>query len=82
MFKCVNVKDSAQCSSEIKHVPSVCVESGFNTISAITTNKNMEVCHSNATHLKQLLNFLQPIITYNESQFRYYNLESKWQSSA
>jgi hypothetical protein len=58
------------------------VESEFNMISAITTNKNVEVCHSNATHLKQHLNFLQLIITYNESQLRYYNLESKWRSSA
>jgi hypothetical protein len=58
------------------------VESGFNLISAITTSKNKEVCHSNATQLKKHPNFLESIITYNEPQLRYYNLESKRQLSA
>ena len=82
--ECLNVS-----LSRIQHnvtaklsISQVCVESGFNMISAITTNKNMEVCHSNTTHLKQHLNFLQLIITYNESQLRYYKSESKRQSSA
>lgn len=81
MFKCVTVKDSAQCSSKIKHVQSMYGKWVQHDLS--NNHKQEHGCLPlKCNSFEATPNFLQPIITYNESQFRYYNLESKVQSNA
>jgi len=60
VFKCVTVKDSAQCSSKIKHVPSVCGKWFQHDLS--NNHKQEHGCLSFKCNLFEVTpNFLQPI---------------------